>query len=88
MLEDLQWPSFQHCQYESRFYNIVYHSSVHKVLDYFSNTAYPTRHHHPLHFGILNTKTIISTAKSIHDWNNLPTDTIESQSLELFLEKL
>ena len=34
------------------FYNIVYSSSVLTVPNYFTNTTYPTRHHHPFHFEI------------------------------------
>ena len=55
MLADLQWPSLQHRRYVTRlkvFYNIVYSSSVLTVPNYFTNTTYPTRHHHPFHFEI------------------------------------
>ena len=55
MLEDLQWPSLQHRRYMTRlklFYNIVNSSSVLPIPNYFANTTYPTRHHHPFHFKI------------------------------------
>ena len=95
MLADLQWPSLQHRRYVTRlkvFYNIVYSSSVLTVPNYFTNTTYPTRHHHPFHFEIPFARTdhykFSYYPKSIRDWNNLPTDTIESQSLQVFLDKL
>ena len=95
MLADLQWPSLQHRRYVTRlkvFYNIVYSSSVLTVPNYFNNTTYPTRHHHPFHFEIPFARTdhykFSYYPKSIRDWNNLPTDTIESQSLQVFLDKL
>ena len=53
-----------------------------------TNTTYPTRHHHPFHFEIPFARTdhykFSYYPKSIRDWNNLPTDTIESQSLQVF----
>ena len=55
MLEDLQWPSLQHWRYVTRlklFYNIVDSSSVLSIPNYFTNTTYPTHHHHPFHFEI------------------------------------
>ena len=71
---------------------IVYSSSVLTVPNYFTNTTYPTRHHHPFHFEIPFARTdhykFSYYPKSIRDWNNLPTDTIESQSLQVFLDKL
>ena len=95
MLADLQWPSLQHRRYVTGlklFYNIVYSSSVLTVPNYFTNTMYPTRHHHPFHFKIPFGRTdhykFSYYPKSIRDWNNLPTDTIESQSLQVFLDKL
>ena len=53
MLEDLQWPSLQHRGYVTRLkllYNIVNSSSVLSIPNYFTNTTYPTCHHHPFHF--------------------------------------
>ena len=55
MLEDLQWPSLQSQRYVTKlklFYNIVNSSSVLSIANYFTNTTYPTRHHHPFHFEI------------------------------------
>ena len=55
-------------------------------------STYPTRHHHPFHFEIpfarIDHYKFSYYPKSIRDWNNLPTDTIESQSLQVFLDKL
>jgi len=88
-LTDLQWPSLWYTTRLKLFYNIFYHLSVLKMPDYFLNTTYPTRHYHPLHFEILSTRTnnykCSYYPKCIHDWNNLPINTTESQSLELFL---
>ena len=79
----------------SAIYNkikIIYSSSVLKIPGYFSNTTYPTRHRHPLHFEIPFIRTnhykFSYYPRSIRDWNNLPIDTIESQFLEVFLGKL
>jgi len=95
MLSDLQWPSLKHRRYITRlklFYNIVHKASVLKIPDYFSYTTYPTRHHHPLHFEIPFSRTdnyrLSFYPRSIRDWNNLPTNTIECQSLELFLNQI
>lgn len=95
MLNDLQWPSLQHRRYVTRlklFYNIVNSSSALSIPNHFMNTTYPTRHHHPLHFEIPFARTdhykFSYYPKSIRDWNNLPIDIIESQSLQLFLDKL
>ena len=92
MLEDLQWPSLQyvHRQYVTRlklFYNNVNSSSVLSILNYFTNTTTTLS---ILKFLLLEQIIINSaiTPKSICDWNNLPTDTIESQSLQLFFNKL
>ena len=68
------------------------HNNTIIVPNYFNNTTYPTRHHHPFHFEIPFARTdhykFSYYPKSIRDWNNLPTDTIESQSLQVFLDKL
>ena len=91
VLEDLQWPSLQHWRYETRlkiFYNIVNSSSVLSIPNYFTNTTYPIRHHHPFYFEIPCARTdhykFSYYPKSICDcMKNLPTDTTESQSLQL-----
>ena len=95
MLSDLQWPSLQHRRYIARlklFYNIVHQASVLRIPDYFLNTTYPTRHHHPLHFenpiARSNNYKFSFYPTSIRDWNNLPINTIEAQTLEQFLDKI
>ena len=95
MLADLQWPSLQHRRYVTRlklFYNSVYSSSVLTVPNYFINTTYPTHHHHPFHFEIPFARTdhykFSYYPNSIRNWNNLPIDSVESQSLRVFLDKL
>ena len=74
------------------FYNIVHKASVLKIPDYFSYPPYPTRHHHPLHIEIPFSRTdnyrLSFYPRSIRDWNNLPTNTMECQSLELFLNQI
>ena len=54
--------------------------------------TYATCHQHPLHFLTPSVRTNFYKysffPKTIQDWNNLPTETIESSSLQLFLAKL
>ena len=95
MLANLLWPSLQHRHYITRlklFHNIINSISVLKILPYFSNTSYPTCRHHPLHFEIPFSGTdnyrFNFYPRSIRNWNNLPTSTIECQSLELFLGQI
>jgi len=63
-----------------------------KIPPYFSYTSYPTRRHHPLHleipFSTTDNYKFSYYPRSIHDWNNLPTNTIECQTLELLLDQI
>ena len=95
MLCDLQWPTLSCRREVSRlktFYNAIYNNSALKIPHYFMTTTYATRHQHPLHFVTPSVRTIFYKysffPKTIRDWNNLPTETIESSSLQLFLTKL
>ena len=94
MLCDLQWPTLSCHQEVSRlktFYTI-YNNSALKIPYYFVTTTYATCHQHPLHFVTPSVRTNFYKhsffPKTIRDWNNLPTETIESSSLQLFLTKL
>ena len=95
MLTNLQWPSLEHrrqCTRLKLFYNIVHQASVLKLPNYFSTTTYPTRHHHHLHFEIpftrCNNYKYSFYPRTLRDWNNLPIMTIESETVEQFLDKL
>ena len=95
MLCDLHWPNLSCRRRISRlktFYNAIYKTSALKIPHYFMSTSYATRHHHPLHFMTPSLRTnsykFSFFPRTICDWNNLPIDTIESSSLQLFLAKL
>ena len=95
MLCDLNWSTLQHHREVSRlktFYNVIYNTSALKMPHYFVITTYAIRHQHPLHF--ITPSVRISFYKyiviflTVCDWNNLPIQTIESSSLQLFLTNL
>ena len=97
MLYDLNWPTLQRRREVSRlktFYNAIYNTSAlkNKIPHYFVITAYATRHQHPLHFITPSVRTNFYKysyfPKTVRDWNNLPIQTIESSSLQLFLANL
>ena len=95
MLSNLQWPSLLRRREVSRlktFYKAIYNISALKIPNYFLNTTYATRHHHQLHFVSPSVRTnsykFSFFPRTICDWNNLPTEVIESPSLQLFLAKL
>ena len=92
MLCDLNWSTLQHRREVSRlktFYNVIYNTSALKMPHYFVITTYATRHQHPLHFITPSVRTSFYKysyfPRIIRDWNNLPIQTIESSSLQLFL---
>jgi len=61
-------------------------------MTYFTTTNYPTHCHHPLQhetpFAKSNHYKFSYFPKSINDWNHLFIKTIESPSLQLFIERL
>ena len=83
MLSDLQWPSLQY--YEIKV--ILHHSSPGISSQNFQTPPATTILFIPFTRSN-NFNNYSYYPKSICDWNNLPTETIESQSLELFLDKL
>jgi len=95
MLSNLQWPTLQHRRYITRLkllYNMIHDSSAIKIPNYFTSTNYPTRRNHPLRyetpFAKSNHYKFSYFPKSINDWNQLSIETIESPSLQLFIERL
>ena len=97
MLRDLNWSTLQRRREVSRlktFYNVIYNTSAIKMPHYFVITTYATCHQHPLHFITPSMRTNFykysNFPRTVHvrDWNNLPIQTIESSSLQLFLTNL
>ena len=95
MLCDLNWSTLQRRREISRlktFYNVIYNTSALKIPHYFVITTYATRHQHPLHFITPSVRTnsykYSYFPRTVRNWNNLPIQTIESSSLQLFLANL
>ena len=97
MISTLKWPSLELRQLQSRltiFYNLVSKSlSINIPLHYYPSTyTYNTHYYHPLHFTVPRALTsyyqMSFFPKTIHDWNNLPYQIIESDSINLFLNRL
>ena len=97
MISTLKWPSLELRRLQSRltiFYNLVSKSlSINIPLHYHPSTyTYNSRYYHPLHFTVPRASTsyyqMSFFPKTIHDWNNLPYQIIESDSINLFLNRL
>ena len=95
VLCDLNWSTLQRRREVSRlktFCNVIYKTSALKMPHYFVITTYATRHQHPLHFITPFVRTNFYKnnyfPRTVYDWKNLPIQTIESYSLQLFLINL
>jgi len=98
MLFTLKWPSLQRCRLHSRlsmFYKFINkHALFINIPEHYNPriSAYTTRHHHPLHYAVPWLSTtyyqISYFPKTIQDWNNLPCQFIESDSLNKFSHHL
>jgi len=71
---------------------MIHDSSAMNIPAYFTTTNYPTHRHHPLQyespFAKSNHYKFSYFPKSINDWNHLSIETIESLSLQLFIDRL
>ena len=93
MLNELQWPTLSSHQKLARlstFFKIIHHLSMPSLPHYFIPVNRSTRHHHSLHYNIINPSVRINSYKysffprTINEWNNLPANLIESTSLSNF----
>ena len=93
MLNDLQWPTFSSRQKFVRlstFYKIIHHLSMPTLPQYFLPLIQLTHHYHSFHYNIIPPSVRINSYKysfsprTINEWNNLPTNVIESNSLSCF----
>jgi len=95
MLNLLQWPTLTNRRLTARlhtFYKSIYHLTAVQLPPYFSQTQRSTRQYHPLHFIIPSTNCDYYKysffPRTIREWNDLPNDLIESNSLPQFKAKL
>jgi len=95
ILSSMQWPTLQHRQYITRLkllYNMIHDASAINIPAYLTTTNYPTCCHHPLRyetpFAKSNHYKFSYFPKSINDWNHFSIETIESPSLQLFIDRL
>ena len=93
MLNELQWPTLSNHRKFARlstFYKIIHHLSMPPLPHYFLPINRLTRHHHSLHYNIIPPSVRTNSYKysffprTINEWNNLPTNVIESNSLLCF----
>ena len=97
MLSELQWPSLSSHQKFARltaFYKIIHHLSMPSLPHYFIQINRPTRHQHSLQYNLINPSVRTNIYKysfyprTINEWNNLPINIIESDSLQSFQRQL
>jgi len=96
MLDHLGWPTLAERRLFaqlSTFYKIVHHLSAPQLLSYYPTTNRLTRQYHSLHFVIPPSRTnyhlnSFYPRTIIHDWNNLPILTNESNSINEFQRNL
>ena len=74
----------------STFFKIIHHLSMPSLPHYFIPIDQLTHHHHSLHYNIVNPSVRTNSYKynffprMINEWNNLPANIIESNSLSNF----
>ena len=97
MISTLQWPSLEQRRLHNRltmFYNFVNKAtSIDIPLHYHPYTStHNTRYYHPLHYMIPWSSTsyyqMSFFPKTIRDWNSLPHQIIESESVNIFSHRL
>ena len=95
MLAQLGWPTLQHHCFMSRiiFFHKIINGTVPLALPlYFSLTQYPTRQHHSKCFIIPGNSTAAYQhsfyPKTIRDWNNLPSGSINIINTQDFIDNL
>ena len=95
MLQHLQWPTLQLRRKISRLqtlYRIIHKEYPLSVPSYFTSMKRSTRLYHPKRFILPNSFTNAHQnsfyPKTLRDWNNLPSNIIELNNIDLFTELL
>jgi len=95
MLQNLDWPTFQHHHKRKRI--ILLYKSINGLIalnipNYFMPISTNTRirHHQTYHFTYIKTNAYMNSyfPKTIREWNSLPNQIIDCDSIDLFQENL
>ena len=95
MLQSLNWPTLQHHRKRMRLtllYKSINSLLALKIPSYFIpiSTNTRTHHHQSYHFTHIRTDAYMNSffPRTIREWNDLPQQVIDSNSLDLFQEQL
>ena len=92
MLEHLGWNTLKERRAVTRLQILQNEYSLDDIPNYYLPQTRYTRQYHPLHFIIPNSATVTYQqsfyARTIREWNHLPTEIIEQGYINSFTDKL